>query len=179
MDNMQPLCLVFLFLCSTLLLQWSQGCHPHDRSALLTFKAGITADPSGLLRSWDSATDCCSAWDGVACDAATGRVVNVSRPGLFSGPDFISDASIAGSLSPALGDLFSLRLLDLSNLKQLAGPIPPALGRLSRLEHLLLDSNQLTGCIPSAFANLTRLRKLSLGNNRLSGSLPPSMFTSP
>ncbi|XP_065033823.1 LRR receptor-like serine/threonine-protein kinase FLS2 [Musa acuminata AAA Group] len=194
MDNMQPLCLVFLFLCSTLLLQWSQGCHPHDRSALLTFKAGITADPSGLLRSWDSATDCCSAWDGVACDAATGRVVNVSRPGLSFGPDFISDASIAGSLSPALGDLFSLRrevihiqhggffLRDfLDCLEEILSASQLLRDFLNCLEEILSAyHNQLTGCIPSA--NLTRLRKLSLGNNRLSGSLPslpPSMFTSP
>lgn len=50
-------------------------CSPADRAALLGFKAGVTVDTTGILATWDGGDDCCGAWEGVSCDAATGRVV--------------------------------------------------------------------------------------------------------
>ncbi|KAG6475566.1 hypothetical protein ZIOFF_064794 [Zingiber officinale] len=175
--------LLFYYRCHLLLLlwlawppQWATGCHPTDRAALRCFRAGIAGDPSGLLRTWDAASaDCCTAWAGVACDDSTGRVVNLTLPGFSSSAlDF---ASLTGTLSQSLGALSALRVLDLSNLKQLTGRIPPSLARLSRLEVLLLDSNDLSGGIPSGFANLTRLRRVCLSSNKLSGPIPA--FASP
>ncbi|KAJ8647938.1 hypothetical protein MRB53_000961 [Persea americana] len=167
---------VFLFLSFHLPFSCNATCNPIDRAALLHFKSKITHDPSNLLRTWKSSVDCCIKWEGVACDLA-GRVVNVSRSGLFSGDDFIIDTSMNGTLSPSLANLSSLQLLDLSNLKYLSGPIPPQLGRLTHLTHLFLDTNSLTGQIPSTFQNLIHLKKLYLSSNRLSG-VTPSIFRS-
>ncbi|CAL9164279.1 unnamed protein product, partial [Musa hybrid cultivar] len=97
----------------------------HDRSALLAFKAGITADPSGLLRSWDSATDCCSAWDGVACNAATRRVALD-----------LHGNHLTGSIPMEIGLLRRLTILDLSENK-ISGGIPRSIGKLETL--IVLD----------------------------------------
>jgi hypothetical protein len=138
------------FLLSAALLAVTESCHVVDKEGLLEFKRKITSDPSRLLHSWTSSSDCCKTWEGVACDTS-GRVVNVSRPGLLSSNDFIVDTYMTGTLSPFLGNLSFLQFLELSNLKDLKGPIPPEFGKLRRLTHLFLDSNKLTASIPNTF----------------------------
>ena len=59
--------------------------------------------------------------------------------------------------------------------KDLAGPIPPELGNLGRLEKLALYDNELTGGIPAELGNLTELRRLSLSENELEGPIPPEL----
>ena len=54
----------------------------------------------------------------------------------------------------------------------LSGPLSPALGRLSHLEHLNLRTNSLSGDLPAALGRLSRLTLLELGGNRFSGRLP-------
>ncbi|KAF2312361.1 hypothetical protein GH714_034360 [Hevea brasiliensis] len=152
----------------------SKACHPVDKEALLDFKHRIISDPSELLNSWTVSSNCCTSWDGVACDVS-GRVVNVSRPGLVSGNDFIEDTYMSGTLSLYLGNLSSLQLLDLSNLKDLKGPIPREFGKLSQLTYLFLDSNKLTGSIPMTFGYLSQMKKLYLSDNFISGSVPASV----
>ncbi|XP_039003768.1 polygalacturonase inhibitor 3-like [Hibiscus syriacus] len=113
----------------------SETCNPVDKEALLGFKRGITADPSRLLQSWTPSTDCCTSWKGVACDSR-GRVVNVSRPGLFSHDDDYTYVLEWNSVL-SLGNLSFLRVLDLGNLKNLNGPIPTEFGKLRRLTILV------------------------------------------
>ncbi|KAF5762379.1 putative leucine-rich repeat-containing, plant-type, leucine-rich repeat domain superfamily [Helianthus annuus] len=149
----------------------SQACHHIDHQSLLDFKHKITFDPSNLLQSWTPQTDCCKSWNGIACNSA-GRVINLTRSGLVSGDDFILDTSMSGTLSPSLSNLTFLQLLDLSNLKDLSGPIPPQFGKLSRLTHLFLDSNKFSGSIPVTFRSLSRLQKLYLSNNMFNGEIP-------
>ena len=57
----------------------------------------------------------------------------------------------------------------------LAGPIPPALGRLSNLERLNLRENALTGPIPDELGNLANLQLLDLGWNALAGAIPAGL----
>ncbi len=57
---------------------------------------------------------------------------------------------------------------------RLTGTIPPALGRLSRLEELALRGNALTGNIPSGLEDLD-LEYLYLSGNALSGCVPPGL----
>uniref|UniRef100_A0A6N2N3N0 Leucine-rich repeat-containing N-terminal plant-type domain-containing protein n=1 Tax=Salix viminalis TaxID=40686 RepID=A0A6N2N3N0_SALVM len=167
--------LLFFFIFSR--LAPSKACHPVDKEALLDFKHRITDDPSKLLLSWTASSDCCASWEGVACDAS-GRVVDVSRPGLVSDNDFVEDTYMSGTLSPSLGNLSSLQLLDLSNLKDLKGPIPQELGKLSKLTHLFLNTNKLTGSIPITLRYFSQLKKIYLSDNFLSGDVPPSVMKS-
>uniref|UniRef100_A0A803KVC4 non-specific serine/threonine protein kinase n=1 Tax=Chenopodium quinoa TaxID=63459 RepID=A0A803KVC4_CHEQI len=155
-----------------------ESCHAIDKEALLNFKHKITHDPSQLLRTWLPNTDCCTVWEGVDCNPVNGRVVNVSCPGVQSGDDFILDTSMSGTLSPFLGNLTYLQLLDLSNLKELTGPIPPQLGKLSHLTNIFLNTNKLNGSLPSSLSGLIKLKKLYLSQNRLSGIIPNSVLQS-
>lgn len=78
---------------------------------------------------------------------------------------------LKGQIPPVLGDLRSLRILELS-LEGLTGPIPPELSNLVNLEVLGLTWSNLTGTIPPELANLPNLRVLHLGHNELTGTIP-------
>ena len=58
---------------------------------------------------------------------------------------------------------------------ELSGPIPVALGGLSKLEMLYLSDNQLNGPIPAELADLDGLRVLWLRYNELTGEIPPEL----
>lgn len=149
-----------------------------DKEALLEFKSRIISDPSKLLHSWTPSSDCCHNWEGIAC-GSTGRVISLTRTGVVYDVDDIPlETYMSGTLSPYLGNLSGLQVLDLSNLKQLHGPMPPELAKLSHLRKLFLYSNKFTGGIPATFQNLSRLENLYLDNNQLSGNVPSSVFAS-
>ena len=60
----------------------------------------------------------------------------------------------------------------------LAGPIPPELADLTRLEVLNLRYSGVTGAIPPELGNLLNLKQLDLGwNTALSGPIPPELRT--
>ncbi|GFY80315.1 hypothetical protein Acr_01g0001240 [Actinidia rufa] len=182
----------------------SQACHEQDREALLGFKRAITSDPSRLLRSWTSSSDCCSAWEGVACDTASGgRVVNVSRSGLVSGNDFILDTYMswkfiahafqshipqdprphctsAITAYPVLYlPLFfhhSLRFLNwVFSGNNLSGSIPSSIGKMVSLTKLDLHENNFSGTIPESIGKLKVLEYLDLSENQIFGNIPKSI----
>ncbi|KAI3948533.1 hypothetical protein MKW92_018102 [Papaver armeniacum] len=172
---------IFIMCIATIFLQTTTttdaaSCHETDKAALLDFKNKITEDPLSLLGTWNQSTDCCTDWDGVKCDS-NGRVTYVSRPGFFTDDQENEyDTEMHGTISPSLGNLEFLQLLDLSSLKFLTGSIPSELGKLSHLTSLSLNSNQLNGTIPASFQNLHRLNHLELGGNYLSGSVPTTVI---
>ncbi|XP_031121105.1 putative receptor-like protein kinase At3g47110 [Ipomoea triloba] len=160
-----------------------------DRIALLDFKRRISDDPHGvLLNSWNDSVHHCG-WQGVRCGRRHPRVVALRLP----------DLGLVGTISPHIGNLTFLRVLDL-NSNKLYGEIPGEIGGLFRLRSLDLSVNALTGelvalnlsnCLqlrglyffenglqgklPTAFlANLKKLQELSLGRNRLTGGIPPT-----
>lgn len=73
---------------------------------------------------------------------------------------------LAGTISPALGELTHLKVLDLHNLKQLSGPLPEALHTLRHLEDLNVELNMLTRKIPTVLGALKSLKTLTLSQNR-------------
>ncbi|XP_026441142.1 MDIS1-interacting receptor like kinase 1-like [Papaver somniferum] len=150
-------------------------CHETDKAALLDFKNKITEDPSNLLQTWNQSTDCCTQWDGVGCDHSGGRVVNFSRPGVYP-DDYEWYADLHGTISPSLGNLQFLTVLDLTSLTFLTGSIPSELGKLSHLTILSRAGNRLNGTIPVSFKNLCKLNQLSLSSNILSGSVYNFIF---
>ncbi|PUZ59578.1 hypothetical protein GQ55_4G053600 [Panicum hallii var. hallii] len=128
-----------------------------DRDALLAFKAAVS-DPSGKLRSWNDTVHCCR-WPGVSCTA--GRVTSLD----------VSAHGLTGTLSPAVGDLEHLRVLNLTD-NGVSGRIPASLGRLRRLTYLSLCNNAFTGEIPAALRNCSALAVAFLNNNHLTGGVP-------
>ncbi|KAK4778237.1 hypothetical protein SAY87_018424 [Trapa incisa] len=96
--------------------------------------AGALGYPMMLADSW-SGNDACKGWSFVTClDKNVTSVV-------------LSKQHLAGSISPAFGNLTSLRTL-------------------------LLNDNNMTGSIPDILASLPNLETLDVSNNNLSGLVP-------
>ncbi|RLM55169.1 putative leucine-rich repeat receptor-like serine/threonine-protein kinase [Panicum miliaceum] len=86
----------------------------------------------------------------------------------------LSNSNLTGVISPAIGNLSALRRLDLQS-NQLSGIIPPELGMLSQLEELNLNINLLNGLIPEALGLLKSIAYLSMYGNNLTGSIPEAV----
>ena len=91
----------------------------------------------------------------------------------------LSSIQMTGVLSPAIGELVYLEILNLgrnsietNDYNQLTGTIPVELGKLSRLKWLNLSYNQFKGKIPEELGNLVNLAGLYLSDNQLEGSMP-------
>ncbi|KAL8248090.1 hypothetical protein R6Q59_009306, partial [Mikania micrantha] len=117
---------------------------------------------------------------------------------------YLSRNQLSKRIPKSLGNLCSLRDLDLSSMKYLqnkltyimesffeckspalellllramglSGHLPDQLGKLIHLKHLQLDHNQIVGTIPHSLGQLTSLRVLDLSNNLISGPIPFSI----
>lgn len=157
------LCLLICIAVASAIGAAIQG-HSTDRTALLSFMAGITGDPQSSLGNWNLSICNCN-WTGILCDKTTGRVVQLD----------LSGRSLSGTISPELAALSFLTVLDLSR-NLLSGKIPVELCKLEELTQLSLSSNVLEGPIPPELGRLRRLVYLDLGSNRLSGDIPASLF---
>ena len=81
---------------------------------------------------------------------------------------------LAGPLPPGLAALTRLESLDLGR-NALTGPIPGALGSLVELELLILSRNDFAGPVPPALGGLANLELISLGSNALAGPIPDAL----
>ncbi|KAF7025936.1 hypothetical protein CFC21_038082 [Triticum aestivum] len=120
-------------------------------------------DPNGVLQSWDPTLANPCYWFHVSCNNEN----SVARVDL-------GNAGISGPLIPKLGQLKSLRYMELYENK-MSGPIPATLGNLKRLISLDLYSNHLTSTIPASLGNIGSLRFLRIHRNKLAGGIPASL----
>ena len=120
------------------------------------------SDRSGLS-SWDFSQSVMDSWLGITINGSN-RITQVN----------LQSMNLGGSIAPELGNLSSLRVLNLA-VNQLSDSIPSPLGNLPSLNILLLYDNDLSGPIPSSLGKLSSLTSLLLYNNQLSGSIPPSL----
>ncbi|KAJ1275895.1 hypothetical protein BS78_05G171100 [Paspalum vaginatum] len=163
------LCLPFLLVCSYALVPpGSSSNATADELTLLAFKSTFPSTEGGSLAPWNSSSHYCS-WPGVACSRRhPERVVSLR----------LGSSSLSGRLSPVLGNLSFLRVLDLHD-NSLVGQIPPELGRLSRLQVLNLSTNFLQGGIPlPLIRGCSNLTMLHLSDNRLRGQFPAEIGAS-
>ena len=133
-----------------------ESCNIIDEVALLDFKSRIEYDTFQRLASWVPKTDCCTIWDGVECDPSTGRVVKIVHTGIWD--ESGAETVMSGTLSPFLGNLTYLQVLNLRALGGLAAPIPTDLGKLTHLTHLTLTYNRMNGSIPTSLGKLHLLK---------------------
>lgn len=82
---------------------------------------------------------------------------------------------LMGTLTADIARLHELAELNLLGNDLGHGPLPPELGRLSKLERLNLSGLFFTGGIPPEFGDLARLKVLEIPNNDLNGSIPPEL----
>jgi len=160
-----------------------------DQSALLAFKSLITSDPyNTLANNWSTSSSVCN-WVGVTCDERHNRVHSLN----------LTSMGLRGNVSPNLGNLSFLVILDISNnnfggqfpkeicrlrwlktinfvYNEFVGRIPKALGDLSQLQYLYLGANNFSGFLPRSIGNLRRLKLLDTSQNRLSGPIPQTLL---
>ncbi|KEH19878.1 LRR receptor-like kinase, partial [Medicago truncatula] len=135
-----------------------------DQSALIAFKSLITSDPYDMLaNNWSTSSSVCS-WVGVTCDERHGRVYSL----------ILRNMSLRGTVSPNLGNMSFLVILDLKN-NSFGGQFPQELCRLRRLKVLNVRYNKFEGGISEALGNLSQLQYLYLGANNFSGFIPESI----
>ena len=139
----------------------------HDREA--ADRAVLVAFYNAAGGSWRvsdnwATTKPLATWAGVATNA-DGRVTGLS----------LRRFGLGGRISPELGKLPYLRLLDLRGNISLGGPIPPELGSLRNLETLLLEDVRVSGPIPPELGQLPSLRTLRLVNTGVNGGIPPEL----
>ncbi|XP_066364417.1 leucine-rich repeat protein 1-like [Miscanthus floridulus] len=144
------------------------GSFNDEVNTLVEIKKALN-DPSGVLRAWDpeviAAGDELCDWPMVVCNVKD-QVFRLD----------LSNQNLSGTLSPAIGNLRSMRNLLLCN-NSISGLIPDTIGQIVHLETLDLSNNQFTGSIPSTLGGLAHLQYLELNKNSLSGHIPDSLAT--
>ncbi|MDE0650438.1 MAG: Ig-like domain-containing protein, partial [Gammaproteobacteria bacterium] len=112
-------------------------------------------------------------WDGVGTNAR-GRVIWADLSGQRDPQGNWTRRGLKGTIPPALGRLDKLEKLWLYG-NELKGTIPPELGDMESLEVLDLSHNELAGPIPPELGDLGELKHLLLHNSSLESALPPEL----
>ncbi|XP_037491775.1 probable LRR receptor-like serine/threonine-protein kinase At3g47570, partial [Jatropha curcas] len=137
-----------------------------DRLALISFKLAIKQDPFQIFSSWNNSLHFCQ-WYGVSCSRRHPHRVAALN---------LRSQGLVGSLSPHIGNLSFLRLIDLEN-NSFHGEIPQQIGNLRRAEVIYFSNNSfqennLIGQIPSGLFNVSNLEIFEVNDNQLNGSIP-------
>ncbi|VAI42571.1 unnamed protein product [Triticum turgidum subsp. durum] len=164
-------------------------CLPDQASALLHLKHSFT---HANLQSWRDGEDCCH-WEGVACDAASGRVISLNLSSIVA---------VIRRVDPALLNLTSLKSLSLtttriseglSSLSKLpslsslelhgssswdpVGPELSSVGDIRQLTSLRLERYDFSRSQPSWIGNLTGLVYLRMKSCSFTGTVPDQIGT--
>uniref|UniRef100_A0A6N2LJV4 non-specific serine/threonine protein kinase n=1 Tax=Salix viminalis TaxID=40686 RepID=A0A6N2LJV4_SALVM len=184
--------------CSSLLAAQKDGItDPVEVKALQDIRNSLI-DINKNLSNWRRGDPCTSNWTGVLCfDEANKedgylhvrelQLLNMNLSGTLSPSlgnlthmeilDFMWN-TINGSIPPAIGNIKSLKLL-LLNGNQLTGSLPEELGHLPILDRIQIDQNHISGPIPKSFANLNNTKHFHMNNNSISGQIPAELSRLP
>ncbi|KAK6934247.1 Leucine-rich repeat [Dillenia turbinata] len=140
----------------------SQNCDPRDMLALKEFAGNLTNGT--IITSWSNASDCCK-WVGVVCEDSSSSVVASRVIKLI-----LPAKGLKGLLSPSLGHLDHLKLLDLS-INLLEGGLPVELSNLKQLKVLDLSHNMLLGRVSKALGGLQSIQVINISSNAFADDL--------
>ncbi|CAL8178254.1 unnamed protein product [Prunus armeniaca] len=147
------------------------------------------APPSLTLWSLTNLNDLCNSWAAIVCDQSSKQVSQIDLSNFniaatlahFNFTPFLnltqfnlSGNYFTGPVPSAIGKLSKLTTLDLA-WNSLEGPIPSSIGQLRELKYLDLRENSLNSSIPSELGLCTKLTYLALSSNHLEGKIPPSI----
>ncbi|KAB2636409.1 leucine-rich repeat receptor-like protein kinase [Pyrus ussuriensis x Pyrus communis] len=160
--------------------------------SLIKWKAGFSpssSSPPLLLHSW-SLTNVNSLCNSTAIACTKTNTVskidlsNMQMYGTLAHFDFslfpnlthfnLSGNYFRGPIPSAIGNLSRLTTLDLGN-NQFSGPIPDSIGLISGLQYIDLSLNVLEGKIPPSTGKLRELHYLDLLGNSLNSSIPSEL----
>ena len=149
-------------------------CLPDQSSALLQLRQEFVEDMTdsedngvssfSKMKSWKADTDCCS-WDGVACNAENGHVIDLD----------LSNSGLYGPLksNSSLFSLHQLQKLNLAFNNFNSSTIPSEFGQLVRLTSLSLFDCSLRGQFSTNIFLMPKLKTIDLSlNDLLTGFLP-------
>ena len=173
--------------------------HPDDTEALMRIKAAIdprTICSTSCLGTWDFSMDPCESVFGPQFTCGIKCTNDESSSSSSSGDDnrtsststgnrtnshykrvisvVFDNAGYGGLLSPYVGNLTRLRILQLSG-NFIAGVIPDTISHLSHLITLDLSANRFTGVLPKSLGSLASLQTLDFSDNNLQGTIPRSI----
>ncbi|KAG2333396.1 hypothetical protein Bca52824_004576 [Brassica carinata] len=151
---------LFLSFSSLMSLEAFGNSHETDKQALLMFKSQVSEEKKVLLSSWNNSFPLCR-WTGVTCGRKHKRVTDLDLGGF----------QLGGMISPFIGNLSFLISLNFSD-NSFGGTFPQELGKLFRLQYLLMPFNLLNGGIQTSLFNCSRLLGLDLFSNHLGQGLP-------
>ncbi|KAK8515796.1 hypothetical protein V6N12_075817 [Hibiscus sabdariffa] len=170
--------------------------HPAEVRALRAIRSTLI-DTNKNLSNWNRGDPCTSNWTGVLCFNTSQddgylhvrelQLLNMNLSGSLSPElgrlshlqilDFMWN-DISGSIPKEIGNITSLELL-LLNGNHLTGPLPEEIGYLPNLDRIQIDQNNISGSIPSSFANLNKTKHFHMNNNSISGQIPPELARLP
>ncbi|CAA0842404.1 Probable LRR receptor-like serine/threonine-protein kinase [Striga hermonthica] len=156
------LCWYLLVICTD-----GQRTDPDEVSALRSIRRSFI-DPFGHLTSWSKGDPCTSNWIGIICHNRT-----LEDNYLHIRELILLNRNLTGNLSPELGRLSNLTILDVM-WNNITGTIPREIGKITTLQLLLLNGNQLTGSLPDELGNLASLDRIQIDQNHISGPIPRS-----
>ncbi|KAL5719825.1 hypothetical protein ACHQM5_012561 [Ranunculus cassubicifolius] len=169
MKMLNLLSLRSIFICVSLPFSIALGFlgNETDRLALLAFKSQITHDPFEVLSSWNDSNHFCE-WGEINCSHKHQRAISLN----------LSSKGLVGIISPHIGNLSFLRVLNLGN-NSFHGEVPQEIGKLFRLEALRLQNNSLVGKIPRNISFCSNLVTLFLSFNNFFGNIPMEVWSLP
>lgn len=128
---------------------------------------------STCLFAWNFTLDPCDT-RAPCIDCTTTSTLHNNNLSRVTGLRLERNAGYQGPLSPAIGNLTALQHLIISE-NAFHGAIPPSLANCTNLFQLDLSQNFFTGPIPASLGRLSSLAFLSLAYNALTGAVPPSV----
>lgn len=119
----------------------------------------------GKTTRWLSAGDECN-WYGITCNS-NGMIAKLDLGDSSGG----SGLGLKGEIPQEIGEIATLRSLDLGNNGNVGGTIPESLSKTS-LEQIDLANNQIQSPFPESLYGKKLLQKIDIQNNNLDGPLP-------